>query len=125
MLIVMMKGMYKKLDEALQESARSGRSISKLNLSRMDDHIVTAFHISNVLEIATKKIKPNTKIIQVLELMGELLLKLTSVTLQQGVFQEPIWDPTENPTFWYHEGMLPNSIDSKTDLSQTENIWKS
>jgi len=49
------------LDEALQESARSGRPISKLNLSRMDDHIVIAFHISNVLEIATKKKNPTPK----------------------------------------------------------------
>jgi hypothetical protein len=54
--------------------------------------------------------------------MGEPLLKLMFVTLQQGVFQEPIWDPTENPTFSYHEGMLPNSIDSETDLSQTESV---
>jgi hypothetical protein len=30
----------------------------------MDDNIVIAFHINNVLEIATKKIEANTRTIQ-------------------------------------------------------------
>jgi hypothetical protein len=40
------------------------------------------------------------------------------ITLQQGDSQEPIWDPTKNIVFWYHEGMLPNSTALETNLSQ-------
>jgi hypothetical protein len=47
-------------------------------------------------------------------------MRLTFVTLQQGVFWEPIWEPTKNPTFWYHERMLLSSTTLETDLSQTQ-----
>ncbi len=50
--------------------------------------------------------------------MGEPLSTLMPITLQQGDSQEPIWDPTKNIVFWYHEGMLPNSTALETNLSQ-------
>jgi hypothetical protein len=52
--------------------------------------------------------------------MGAPLSKLTFIKLQQGVFWKTIWDPTENPTFWYHEGMLLSSIVPKTNFSQIQ-----
>jgi hypothetical protein len=83
-------GMRKKLDEVLQESAENGWLISKLDLSKVDDNIVTMFHSSDALETTTKKIELNTKTIQLPKLMGEPLLRLTPIMLQQGVSQEPI-----------------------------------
>jgi hypothetical protein len=56
--------------------------------------------------------------IQLLELMEEPFLKLTPGTLQQGVSWGPIWDPTENPTFCYHQGMLPSLAAQEINLSQ-------
>jgi hypothetical protein len=64
--------MRKKLDEVLQESARNGQSISKPDLSIVDDDIVTTFHNNDVLETAIEKTKLNTKIVQLSKLMGEL-----------------------------------------------------
>jgi len=56
----------------------------------VDDNIVTVFHSSDALETTTKKIELNTKTIQLPKLMGEPLLRLTPIMLQQGVSQEPI-----------------------------------
>jgi hypothetical protein len=50
--------------------------------------------------------------------MGKPLPRLRPITLQQGVSWEPIWDPTKNLAFWYHEGMLLNSTASETNLNQ-------
>ncbi len=86
----------------------------------MDDDIITAFHSSDALEIATKKIELDIETIQLLELMGAPLLRLMPITLQQGIFWKPIWDATKNLAFWYHEGMLHNLAILETDLSQ---IW--
>jgi hypothetical protein len=65
-----------------------------------------------------KNTKPNIEIIQLSKLMGEALLRLTPITLQQEVSWGPIWDPIKNPTFWYHEGMLLSTIIPETNLSQ-------
>jgi hypothetical protein len=51
MLIIMTKGMRKKLDEVLQESVKNGELVFKPNLSRVDNEIVIAFHSSDALEI--------------------------------------------------------------------------
>jgi len=51
--------------------------------------------------------------------MGEPLLRLMLATLQQGISWEPMWEPTKNPTFWYHEGMQPTSVVLETNLSET------
>jgi hypothetical protein len=84
----------------------------------VDDDIVTTFHSSDALEIITKKIELDTRTIQLSKLMGEPLLRLTPITLQQRISQKPIWDATKNPTFWYHEGMLHSLAALETDLSQ-------
>jgi hypothetical protein len=84
----------------------------------MDDDIVTTFHSNNALEIVMEKMKPNIEIIQLPKLMEETLSRPMSITLQQGVSWEPIWDPTKNPIFWYDEGMLPSLIALETNLSQ-------
>ncbi len=109
-----MKGMWKKLDEVLYESARNGWPIFEQDLSRGDDDIVTTFDNSDVLKTTTEKIELDIETFQLLELMGEPLPRLTPVTLQQGDSQ----DPTKNPTFWYHERMLPNWIALEVNLSQ-------
>jgi hypothetical protein len=82
MSIVMMKGMQKKLDEVLQESARNGQSILELDLCKVDKNIVIAFQSNDVLEIVIKKIEPNIRKIQLSKLMGEPFSRLTLVTLQ-------------------------------------------
>jgi hypothetical protein len=56
--------------------------------------------------------------------MGEPLSQLTHVILQQGVSREPIWDPTKNLVFWYHEGMFPSSAAPKIGLSQIQECLK-
>jgi tRNA(Ile)-lysidine synthase TilS/MesJ len=86
MSIVMTRGMRKKLDEALQESVRNGRPIFELDLSKVDNKIVTAFHRNDALETTTKKIESNTGTIQLLEFMGEPFLRLMPIMLQQKVF---------------------------------------
>jgi hypothetical protein len=68
-----MKGMRKKLDKVLQESARNGWPISELDLSRMDDDIIIVFHNSNMLKTTTKKIELDTETIHLPKLMGEPL----------------------------------------------------
>ncbi len=84
----------------------------------MDDDIVIAFHSNDALEIVTEKIKLDVETIQLPKLMGEPFLKIILVTLQQGVSQGPIWDPTENQSFWYHKGMLHSSPAQEINLSQ-------
>jgi hypothetical protein len=86
----------------------------------MDDNIGITFHSSDALETATKKTKLDIEAIQLPKLMGEPFPRLTPITLQQGVFQGPIWDPIENPAFWYHEGMLVSSTAPKTDLNKIQ-----
>jgi len=71
------------------------------------------------LEIAIEKTKMNIETIQLPKLMGEPFPKLMFITLQEGVSWEPMWEPIKNPTFWYHEGMLPSPAASKIDLNQT------
>jgi hypothetical protein len=44
--------------------------------------------------------------------------RLTPITLQQGIFREPIWDATKKVAFWYHEGMLHSLVVPEIDLSQ-------
>jgi hypothetical protein len=61
----------------------------------------------------------NTETIQLLKLMEEPFPRLMLVTLQQGVSSETMWEPIKNPTFWYHERMLPSLAAPKIDLSQT------
>jgi hypothetical protein len=107
MLIVMMKAMRKELDEVLQENARNDQSIFEPDLSQVDDDIVTVFHSNDTLETITKKTESDIGIVQLLELMGEPFPRLMRFMLQQGVSQEPIWEPIENLAFWYHEGMQP------------------
>jgi hypothetical protein len=51
----------------------------------MDDNIVIAFHSSDTLKIVTKKTKPIIRVVQLPKLMGAPFLKLTLVTLQQGI----------------------------------------
>jgi hypothetical protein len=114
----MMGGMQKKLDDFLQENVRSGRPIFEPNLFKVDDDIVITLHNNDALETITKKIELNIGIIQLLKLMGQFFFRLTPVTLQQGVSWEPIWDVSENPTFWYHEGMLPSLAVLKSNLNQ-------
>jgi hypothetical protein len=101
--------------------AGNGQSIFELDLSKVDDNIVSTFHSSDMLEITIEKIEPDTGIIQLLKLMGEPFLRLTPIMLQQGVSWGPIWDPIENLAFWYHEGMLDNLATLETNLSQ---IWE-
>jgi hypothetical protein len=107
MLIVMMKAMRKELDEVLQENARNDQSIFEPDLSQVDDDIVTVFHSNDTLETITKKTESDIGIVQLLELMGEPFPRLMRFMLQQGVSQEPIWEPIKNLAFWYHEGMQP------------------
>ncbi len=84
----------------------------------MDDDIVTTFHNNDTLETMIEKTKPDIEIVQLPELMGEPLSRLMPITLQQRDFQKPIWDPTKNPTFWYHEGMLPSLVILEINLNQ-------
>jgi hypothetical protein len=34
--------------------------------------------------------------------------------------REPIWDPTENPTFWYQEAIEPNFRIHEDEIAQLE-----
>jgi hypothetical protein len=63
MSIVMIRRMWKKLNEALWKNVRNGQSIFESNLSKVDDNIITVFHRNDALEI-TKKTKLDTEIVQ-------------------------------------------------------------
>jgi len=74
----------------------------------MDNKIVVTFHSNVTLEITTEKIKLDIILVQLSKLMGEPLLRLMLIMLQQIVSWEPMWEPIENPTFWYHEYRNPS-----------------
>ncbi len=45
-------------------------------------------------------------------------LELRHVTTKPKTSWEPIWDPTENQTFWYHKTILPNPHVKECEISQ-------